>query len=97
VARAKSEIRTELAKAIKELRAEFDSRITVCETRITDHQQNMQRSTNSMLAVMEDKMRNDSVSGIVGTGSTSSWADVVSKEVESKIHGVTADVTVRKQ
>ena len=42
-------------------------------------------------------MRNDSVSGIVGTGSKSSRVDVVSKEVESKMHGVTADVTVLKQ
>jgi len=94
VVRVKSEIRTELAKAIKEPRTEFDSRITVCETRITDHQQDIQKSIDSKLAVMEDKMRNDSVSGIVGTGSKSSWVDVVSKDVESNIHGVTADVTV---
>jgi hypothetical protein len=97
VVRLKSDIRTVMAKAIRELRNEFDSQITVCETRFTDHQQGAQKSIESKLAVIENKMKNDFVPGIVDTCSKSSWMDAVSKEVESKINEVTAYVTVLKQ
>ena len=72
VVRLKSDIRTEMAKAIRELRNEFDSRITVCETRFTDHQQGAQKSIESKLAVIENKMKIVFVPGIVDTCSKSS-------------------------
>ena len=95
--RAKSDIRTELANAIIDLRDEFDSRIAVNEARTTDQQQDLQRSIDSKLAALEYKMRNDSVTGVDGAAGKPSWADVVSQEMETRVHGVTAKVTVLKQ
>ncbi len=96
VVRVTSDIRTELATAIKELRCELkqiDSRITAQETRTTNYQHDLQTSIDSKLSVLEDKVRNETVSGVDGA-SSKSWADIVSKEVDSKLHGVTAEMTV---
>jgi len=95
--RVKAEIRAELAKAIQELRTVLDCRVTVQESSITEHQKDLEKSIDSKLAVMENKLRNDPMPGAIGTGINSSWADTVAKEVESKIHEVTADVNVLKQ
>jgi hypothetical protein len=46
---------------------------------------------------MKNKIRNASAAGLNSEGGKLSWADAVSKEVDSKIHDVTAEVTVLKQ
>ena len=57
----------------------------------------LEEVTYELIDDMKNKIRNASATGLNSEGGKLSWADAVSKEVDSKSHAVTAEVTVLKQ